>query len=350
MTLSLQGISKRYEAVEAVKKADLVIQDGELLVLVGPSGCGKTTILRMIAGLVSPDEGRIIFRDKDLTAMSPEKRPTVTVFQDYALFPHMTVAQNIAYGLKVRGLHKAAIGEKVNRYMKLMKISGLEKRRISALSGGQKQRVALARAMVVDPEILLFDEPLSSLDAKLRVEMREEIRNIQQQTGITAVYVTHDQEEALAVADRVAVMNNGLIEQIGTPEEIYYQPVTHFVSDFIGFGNFVPGQVSPRGDQEMQISLLGSEAVFPAHLSGEEPLPQQGSASVQFFFRPEDLTPDADGPFQGELIQKSFLGAVTRYLIQMEDRTVVKMDVPSGLHQYDTGDAIFFRVNRFKIL
>ncbi len=185
MPLQLDQITKRYETVEAVRKVTLEIQDGELLVLVGPSGCGKTTILRMIAGLVAPDSGKILFRDLDLTRMPPEKRPTVTVFQDYALFPHMTVAQNIAYGLKVRGQNKAAISEKVSRYMKLMKIDGLEQRSISALSGGQKQRVALARAMVVDPHILLFDEPLSSLDAKLRVTMREEIRNIQQQTGIT---------------------------------------------------------------------------------------------------------------------------------------------------------------------
>lgn len=350
MPLQLNQISKRYETVEAVKQVHLTIEDGELLVLVGPSGCGKTTILRMIAGLVDPDDGTIVFKGHDLTRMPPEKRPTVTVFQDYALFPHMNVAQNIAYGLKVRGSSRPEIRDKVNQYMKLMKIEGLEHRSISALSGGQKQRVALARAMVVDPDILLFDEPLSSLDAKLRVDMREEIRNIQQQTGITAVYVTHDQEEALAIADRVAVMNNGLIEQIGTPEEIYYQPATAFVSDFIGFGNFVSAVLRAREGDLVRISMLGMETRVPLSCFDRHALPPENPADLQLFFRPEDVTPDENGPFEAAVIQKSFLGAVTRFLIRTDNGIILKMDMPSGLFSLETGAAFRFAVKRLQML
>ncbi|SFI33014.1 iron(III) transport system ATP-binding protein/spermidine/putrescine transport system ATP-binding protein [Tindallia magadiensis] len=345
MTLSLQGISKTYESVEAVKKMDLRVEEGELLVLVGPSGCGKTTILRMLAGMIPSDEGKILFRQQNLSLLPPEKRPTVTVFQDYALFPHMNVAQNIAYGLKVRGVSKAVIQQKTSDFMKLMQIEGLEKRNINELSGGQKQRVALARAMVVDPDILLFDEPLSSLDAKLRVEMREEIRHIQQKTGITAVYVTHDQEEALAIADRVAVMNQGVIEQIGTPEEIYYQPATVFVADFIGFGNFIPARVKQISKDAIDFICLEktfrqpvSQVKVPQgwHFSPEDP--------VTLFVRPESLLPNTDGLFSGRILQKSFLGASTRFMIDSGLEYPLKMDVLTSIHSISPGILLSFDI------
>ncbi len=343
MTLALKEISKTYGTVEAVKKLNLTIQEGELLVLVGPSGCGKTTILRMLAGIVPPDGGRIFFQQQDMTRWPPENRPTVTVFQDYALFPHMNVYQNIAYGLKVRGMNKGAIQQKIEGFMKMMQIEDMKERNINALSGGQKQRVALARAMVVDPDILLFDEPLSSLDAKLRVEMREEIRQIQQKTGITAVYVTHDQEEALAIADRVAVMNQGLMEQIGSPEEIYYQPASAFVADFIGYGNFVPATLQVAMDETVTLSCLGQ--TFQQHsswLNFSDQAVEAGNGNVTLFFRPESMVPDPEGIFSGKVLQKSFLGASTRYLVECNQETPLKMDTLSVLHQLEPGDPFQF--------
>ena len=354
MTLELRRVSKKYDTVEAVRHASIHMEEGEFLVLVGPSGCGKTTILRILAGLITPDEGSVVFRSEDITRKPPEMRPTVTVFQDYALFPHMNVYHNIAYGLKVRRLPEKAIREQVNKYMHLMKINGLEDRSISALSGGQKQRVALARAMVVDPAILLFDEPLSSLDAKLRVEMREEIRNIQQQTGIAAVYVTHDQEEALAIADRVAVMNDGIIQQIGTPEDIYYQPASPFVADFIGYGNFTQGELNRRESHSIRCRMMGREAIFqPEEITGVSPntLSQGAGGSLRLFFRPEDAVPDEQGAFQGKVTQKSFLGAVTRYLVKAEgSEEVIKMDIPSGNGTLALNESIRFRIARLQIM
>ncbi|RQD71224.1 MAG: ABC transporter ATP-binding protein [Tindallia sp. MSAO_Bac2] len=346
MTLSLQGISKKYETVEAVKKMDLIIEEGELLVLVGPSGCGKTTILRMLAGIIPSDEGKIVFRQQDLSNLPPEDRPTVTVFQDYALFPHMNVYQNIAYGLKVRGADKKTVHEKINHYMKLMQIKDMGERNINALSGGQKQRVALARAMVVDPDILLFDEPLSSLDAKLRVEMREEIRQIQQKTGITAVYVTHDQEEALAIADRVAVMNQGVIEQIGPPEEIYYRPKTAFVADFIGFGNFVPASIRNVSDDHVDLFCLEKTLQQPrSWIKTPEDSDFPIEEEVSLFFRPESIVPSPEGAFSGTILQKSFLGASTRFLLDCGLPHPLKLDVLTSVHLMKPGMTVSFDIS-----
>lgn len=356
MTLQLNGIEKAYDEVEAVKPLSLTIKEGELLVLVGPSGCGKTTILRMLAGMIPPDHGDILFREQNLTKVVPENRPTVTVFQDYALFPHMTVYQNIAYGLKVRGVPKKEVEEKVHHYMKLMQIDSMKSRSIDALSGGQKQRVALARAMVVDPAILLFDEPLSSLDAKLRVEMRDEIKEIQQRTGITAVYVTHDQEEALAIADRVAVMKDGSMEQIGTPEEIYYTPATAFVADFIGYGNFVTAKVKEHTSDTLFLSLLGKTMAYPLVPGHQAGMPSTQEAkndtreSLTLFIRPEAIVPASEGLFHGRIIQKSFLGASTRYLIDTGEDPVLKMDIFSNAYHFQVEEEISFNLSKIRIM
>ncbi len=241
--VKLINLSKRYGKVKAVDKVSLEVEDGELFTLLGPSGCGKTTTLRLIAGFELPDEGKILFGNEDVTLKKPYERETAMVFQNYALWPHMTVFDNIAYGLKVRKMKKEEIIERVERVLDLVRLRGLEDRYPTQLSGGQQQRVALARALVVEPKVLLLDEPLSNLDAKLRIEMREEIKRLQRKLGITTIYVTHDQEEAMSISDRIAVMNKGRILQVGTPQEIYFRPKNIFTATFIGKSTILEGKL-----------------------------------------------------------------------------------------------------------
>lgn len=246
--VALKGITKRFGEVVAAKDVNLEIDHGEFFTLLGPSGCGKTTTLRIIAGLEWPDEGKLFFDGQDITDLPPYKRNTGMVFQNYAIWPHMSVFENVAYGLKVRKISKGDVKDKVHKSLDLVKLGGLEKRFPSQLSGGQQQRVALARALVIEPEVLLLDEPLSNLDAKLRVEMREEIKELQSELGITAIYVTHDQEEAMVISDRVAIQNQGAVQQIGTPREIYYKPQNLFIATFIGRGTLLEGVAESIGD------------------------------------------------------------------------------------------------------
>jgi len=236
-------LTKRFGEVVAVDRVSLEIEHGEFFTLLGPSGCGKTTFLRCIAGLELPDEGRVYFDGEDVTDVPPHRRDTGMVFQNYALWPHMNVFDNIAYGLKIRGLPKNEIRKRVEWALELVKLKGLEKRTPHQLSGGQQQRVALARAIVINPKVLLFDEPLSNLDAKLRLEMRAELRRLQKELGITTIYVTHDQEEAMSISDRLAIMKDGRIMQVGTPREVYDRPANFFVADFIGQSTFIEGTV-----------------------------------------------------------------------------------------------------------
>src|SRR6266704_776278 len=231
--LKLLGVHKNYGSVVAVAGVDLVVDEGEFFTLLGPSGSGKTTLLRLIAGFERPDAGRIELGGRDVTSVPPHLRDTNTVFQDYALFPHMSVADNIGYGLRVKGVAKPARERRVQRALQMVRLEGLGLRRPNQLSGGQRQRVALARAVVNEPEVLLLDEPLGALDLKLRQEMQLELKRIQQGVGITFIYVTHDQEEALTMSDRIAVMSGGKVEQVGSPTEIYERPTCRFVADFI---------------------------------------------------------------------------------------------------------------------
>jgi putative spermidine/putrescine transport system ATP-binding protein len=237
--LRLEAVRKSYGQVLAVAGVDLTVKEGEFFTLLGPSGSGKTTLLRLIAGFEHADSGRIELAGRDVTGVPPHLRETNTVFQDYALFPHMTVAENIGYGLRVKGVANPERRERVERALNMVRLTGLDRRRPNQLSGGQRQRVALARAVVNEPEVLLLDEPLGALDLKLRQEMQLELKRIQQQVGITFVYVTHDQEEALTMSDRIAVMANGRIEQIGPPVEVYERPATEFVAGFIGISNLL---------------------------------------------------------------------------------------------------------------
>ncbi|MEO8745051.1 MAG: ABC transporter ATP-binding protein [Candidatus Dormiibacterota bacterium] len=235
--LHLESIRKNYGQVVAVAGVDLTVEEGEFFTLLGPSGSGKTTLLRLIAGFERPDSGRIELGGQDVTSRPPHLRDTNTVFQDYALFPHMTVAENIGYGLRIKHIPATERRARVERALRMVRLAGLDERRPNQLSGGQRQRVALARAVINEPEVLLLDEPLGALDLKLRQEMQIELKQIQKEVGITFVYVTHDQEEALTMSDRVAVMSNGKIEQIGSPVDVYERPATEFVAGFIGISN-----------------------------------------------------------------------------------------------------------------
>lgn len=239
MYLRIENLKKIFEENRGIEKIDFSIEKGELISLLGPSGCGKTTLLNIIGGFLKPDNGKIYLEDRDITDIPPEKRDISTVFQSYALFPHMNVLENIKYGLKYKKLTKKEQNNLALEYLKIVGLDGYEKKSIQELSGGQQQRVALARALVLYPKVLLLDEPFSNLDAKLKIGMREELKELQKNLKISMIFVTHDQEEALSISDKVVVMNNGRIEQIGTPEEIYYSPINDYVADFIVKSNFI---------------------------------------------------------------------------------------------------------------
>lgn len=253
VNVRLVNIVKRFGRYEALKGISLNIPDKDFFFILGPSGCGKTTMLRVIAGLYEPDEGEVYFEDKLMNKVPPYKRNIGMVFQNYALWPHMTVYDNIAYGLKARDVPKKEIDKKVKWALKLVRLEGMEKKYPNQLSGGQQQRVALARALVIEPDVLLLDEPLSNLDAKLRARMRSELRFLQKDLGITTIYVTHDQAEALSMADNIAVMNIGYVEQVGSPKEIYLRPKTKFVADFIGEINILEGNIIERSNEHLII-------------------------------------------------------------------------------------------------
>ncbi len=282
--LRLVGLSRRYGDFFAVENVSLDVADGEFVTLLGPSGCGKTTTLRMVAGFIAPDSGNIFFEDQRMNEVPPHRRNTAMVFQSYALFPHMSVADNVAFGLRMRKLPKDERARRVTEALEMVSLRGLEHRRPGELSGGQQQRVALARAVATQPDILLFDEPLSNLDAKLRERVRIEIRDLQRRLGITTLYVTHDQAEALAVSDRIVVMNEGRIEQVGDPDTIYRRPVSSFVADFIGAANIVDATSIGGGAFETPVGVLDLSA---------DVTPKGTRAKLSW--RPEDMKPAADG-------------------------------------------------------
>lgn len=265
MYLKIENISKIFEKGRGVKNISFQLEKGELVSFLGPSGCGKTTLLNIIGGFIKNDSGSIYLEDKDITECPPEKREIVTVFQNYALFPHMNVVENVKYGLKYRGYNKEEQIKLAKEYLKIVGLEGYEKNSVGELSGGQQQRVALARALVLQPKILLLDEPFSNLDAKLKIAMREEIKELQKRLGISMIFVTHDQEEALSISDRIVVMSNGEIVQIGKPEEIYYSPKNRYVAEFIGKINFLeignkrPEEIKMRRNNSGDAVILNRE-------------------------------------------------------------------------------------------
>lgn len=312
VVVELRNVSKSFGKVRAVENATLRVEHGEFFSVLGPSGCGKTTLLRLISGLEFPDNGRIYFDGRDVTDLPSFKRETGMVFQNYALWPHMTVFENIAYGLKIRKYDKSRIKEKVKEVLKLVRLEGMEERYPTQLSGGQQQRVALARALVIEPKILLLDEPLSNLDAKLRIEMREEIKRIQKHLGLTAIYVTHDQEEAMVISDRMAVMNSGRIIQVGSPVELYRRPSDLFVATFLGRCNMIKGRVVRVHEEKVVVSLDGNE-ITGTMSSGSVKVGDE----VVCIVRPESLsTLEGENKFEGTLKWSSFAGSYTQISLE----------------------------------
>ena len=338
----LEHISKIYKDPKtgkdfyAVRDVSLNIEPGSFVTLLGPSGCGKTTTLRMIAGFESPDEGEIYLGEEAINAQTPNKRDTAMVFQSYALFPHYNVYDNVAYGLRLRKVPKPELDERVRSILKLVEMEGMEARMTNQLSGGQQQRVALARALVVEPGVLLFDEPLSNLDAKLRVSMRTEIRRIQQTLGITAIYVTHDQSEAMSISDRIIIMNQGVVAQSGKPMEIYYHPSNQFVADFIGEANFLKGRTAGMQGSVCKVDIQGREALV------ETANPVGANQDCMVVLRPEAIQIADEGLLPCEVELSCFMGSYQNYHVRVGE-TLIKIadNCPINKKIYAVGDKAY---------
>ncbi len=340
----LEHISKIYKDPKtnkefyAVEDTTLEIEAGSFVTLLGPSGCGKTTTLRMIAGFESPDEGEIYLGDEPINELTPNKRDTAMVFQSYALLPHYNIFDNVAYGLKLRKVPKDEIKERVTKILELVELSGMETRMTNQLSGGQQQRVALARALVIEPSVLLFDEPLSNLDAKLRVSMRTEIRKIQQRVGITAIYVTHDQSEAMALSDKIIVMSKGKVAQMGTPQEIYYHPVDEFVADFIGEANFLKGKVVSKDGNSGVVDINGTNIVVPEIGKAE------AGGECTLVLRPESAVVSTEGTLPCKVVLSCFMGSYQNYHVMVGDTLVKITDFnPKSKKIFAEGDTAFLK-------
>ena len=333
--IGIEHVTKRFAGMTAVSDLSLEIGDREFVTLLGPSGCGKTTLLRLIAGFMAPDAGVIRVGATELSTptgvVPPERRGMGMVFQNYAVWPHKTVYQNVAFGLEVRKVGRVEAQARVARVLELVNLAGLERRYPSQLSGGQQQRVALARSLVVEPGILLLDEPLSNLDAKLRERMRWELKELQRRTGITFVYVTHDQSEAMALSDRIAVMHAGEIMQVGAPRAVYARPVNKIVADFMGLVNLIPGRVV-RADADAGVVAVGGEHSIDASV----PPGVAAGQTVQVAIRPENLrlipatVVDGTGAVPGRVVEVTFLGNIVDCHVALDDGTRVRIQVDPG--------------------
>lgn len=344
--IAFRNLVKKYGSHTVIPDLSLNIREGEFFTLLGPSGCGKTTLLRMVAGFNSIEGGTISFNDKVINDLAPGKRNIGMVFQNYAVFPHMTVAKNVAFGLTNRKVPKAEIAARVDEVLKVVKIHDLKDRLPQNMSGGQQQRIALARAIVIEPDVLLMDEPLSNLDAKLRIEMRSVIKELQHKVGITTIYVTHDQEEAMAVSDRIAVMKDGVIQQCSKPRNIYHRPANLFVATFIGTSNILPGVVEKTGGETV-LELAGSK-IRVDNLTEDLPA---GRIPVQVSVRPEDFVlTQEDNCICGTVHAITFLGTSTHYDIDLDDGTrIVIVQESREQDSFQEGDHIRLRVKSDKI-
>ena len=343
MYLTLENISKVFPArgnvgeVVAVYDVDLEIEKGELVTLLGPSGCGKTTTLRMLAGFEFPTSGRIFLDGREINSLPPHRRDMSMVFQSYALFPHLTVFENVAYGLNVQKLSRRTITERVNRVLDLVHLPGYGDRPPGQLSGGQQQRVALARALIMEPKVLLMDEPLSNLDAKLREEMRTEIRRIQKELNITSVYVTHDQIEAMTLSDRIVVMNQGVIEQIGTPVEIYRYPNSRFVANFIGRANFIDGVVLAQNGSGLTVKSLG-ESITLSNIKRDF---REGE-DVTLIVRPEMVEIKKTGGLYPAVVRRAvYLGDMIEYAVDVDGASILGTETdPHVIELFEEGENV----------
>jgi spermidine/putrescine transport system ATP-binding protein len=340
--IRLVDLEKRFGTVRAVDGVSLDVRSGEFFSLLGPSGCGKTTTLRMIGGFEMPTAGRILLRGRDVTTDPPDKRPVNMVFQQYALFPHLDVAGNIAFGLQRKKVDKSQIASRVSEALDLVRLQGYERRRPSQLSGGQQQRVALARALVNRPNVLLLDEPLGALDLKLRRQLQIELKRIQAEVGITFVYVTHDQEEALTMSDRIAVMHQGRVEQLGTPEELYERPATRFVADFIGTTNLLTGSVESIDAGTALIRLDGGDA---CRVDGTD---LEAGRTVELSIRPESIvmkrsngtTPGDVAPLRAQVEQVAYMGGSVQYQVRTNGGLSLTVLAPKAGERHAIGSDV----------
>ncbi len=348
--LKMVNLTKKFSSHDgtgeftAVDSINLEIKSGELTTLLGPSGCGKTTTLRMVAGFESITSGSLLLGDESIESVPPNKRDMAMMFQSYALFPHMTVYNNIRYGLKIQKLPEKEIEERTNKIIDLMQIRGMENRLPSKISGGQQQRVALARAVVIEPKVLLFDEPLSNLDAKLREYMRDELRSLQQRLGITSLYVTHDQSEAMAISDKVVLMNEGRIQQVGSPAELYNEPASLFVADFIGKSNFLPCLVASRSADGAVASILGENFLLKA--PGKAYTGETGEMTA--VIRPEavKLVDPEEEKLTGVVRKAIFFGNFVEYEVRVKDRNLrIESYCPQEQKIYRVNDPVGIRFN-----
>ncbi len=343
-SVELQAVTKRYGTLAAANAVSLEIKAGEFFTLLGSSGCGKTTLLRLIGGFEFPDDGNVLINGVDVSKLPAHKRDVHTVFQDYALFPHLTVFENVAYACRLQGVGAAELQEKVTVALDLVQLSGYEKRRPSELSGGQQQRVALARAIVDRPSVLLLDEPLSALDAKIRTEVREELRLLQRRTGITFIYVTHDQDEALVLSDRIAVIRGGRVLQVDTPIGLYERPADLFVASFVGKANFISGVLTARGGKEGRVQT--SDGPIEATLLSDLPL----QSAVQVMVRPENLRLGA-GSFEATIQLAAYLGHSTEYILNDGTKTLRALELRRrGETPRATGSTVRYGWNPYEAL
>ncbi|MCX8117470.1 MAG: ABC transporter ATP-binding protein [Desulfobacterota bacterium] len=354
--IKIERLYKKFGATVAINHIDLEVTKGEILTLLGPSGCGKTTTLRCIAGLERPDEGDVVIEGRPMFSkgfVPPSQREIGMVFQNYAVWPHLRVFDNVAYGLKLQKLPKQVIKEKVRETLALVGLEGLDKRYPSQLSGGQQQRVALARALVRNPKVLLLDEPLSNLDAKLRERMRFEIKSLVRRMNMTSVYVTHDQAEAMVISDRIAVMDSGNIVQIGPPEEIYKRPANRFVADFIGTTNFIPGEVVDIGGEKDWISVRTEfgPTILCRVFDSEAIASHQ---RIHLSIRPEDIElydrpPEKEeNLLKGRIVHRAYLGNILNYFVQV-DHTLIRVQAPYD-RRHEEGESLFLYLNPEKCL
>jgi ABC-type Fe3+/spermidine/putrescine transport system ATPase subunit len=355
-SILLRSLTKSFGSLIAVNNLDLELQQGELVAFLGPSGCGKTTTLRMIAGFERADSGQIYLGGKEVTDFPPERRDAGMVFQNYALFPHLTVLENVAFGLQMRKVSKADIQKRVADILAKVQLTGMEDRYPRQISGGQQQRTALARALVFNPTVLLLDEPLANLDAKLREEMRFYIRNLQQEFGITTVYVTHDQAEALVLADRVAVMRGGILQQIATPEEIYRRPRNAWVADFVGIANLIPGKITDHADGVLLVdtsvgTLRG--VASPPHSRGMDVVINVRPESLRLQYQSDSSEHNGAGPLPGVnhltgvVIDRAYLGNLADYRVRVEPDITLRVQAePFPVFNIDDQVALSFTTDQ----